>query len=103
LGWREVLKDSITAALRNRGDIGDTLRDFNAERSQTEYRTRMLARVATLGMDLETQRTKALTWQAKRLAEGHSVNIETTHQTCTLFDKHMAIIRFHRGGEVRWG
>lgn len=100
MGWRDVFKDSITAALRNRGDISGTLRDFNAERSQAEYRTRMLARVASLGMDLEAQRIKALAWQAKRLAEGHSVNIETTHQTCTLFGGHMAIIRFHRGGEV---
>lgn len=68
MGWREVLENSIRSALRNRGDIGSTLRDFNVEQNRAEYRTRMLARVATLGMDLEAQRIKALTWQAKRLA-----------------------------------
>lgn len=100
LGWKELFKDAVVSALRNPGDVSGTLQSFNSDRAKQEYRTRMLARVASLGVDLEAQRIEALTWQAKRLAEGHSVNLETVLRSCTILGDHLAIIRFHRGGEA---
>lgn len=100
MGWKDLLKGAVVSALRNPGDVSGTLQSFNNDRAKQEYRTRMLARVASLGVDLEAQRIEALTWQTKRLAEGQPVNIETVHRTCTILGDHMAIIRFHKNGEA---
>lgn len=98
MGLWDVFKDSFKAGVRNPGDVGGTLRDFRDRQETRRMVDQLLGRTATPGNELEEQRVHALAWTAKRLAEGHSVNLETTHRAGKVMG-YSAILRFHVGGE----
>jgi hypothetical protein len=98
VGFWDVVKASLKAGVRNPGDVGGTLQDFREQQESRKAAEQLLGRTATLGIELEAQRVQALTWTAKRLAEGHSVNLETTHRAGEVLG-YSAILRFHMGGE----
>lgn len=48
MSFKDVLKDSLVAALRNPGDTSGTLRDFNARRNKRLTNEKLIGQQATI-------------------------------------------------------